>query len=57
MSKNNSGSGAKSCMCDKCGATAISIAGKRHRNCPGQADAPARSRDKRLPTADRGKWG
>ncbi len=57
MSKNNSGSGAKSCMCDKCGAEAVSISGKRHRNCPGQPDQPARSRDKRLPTADRGKWG
>ena len=37
MAKSNQGSGAKSCMCDKCGAEAVSIAGKRHRNCPGQA--------------------
>jgi hypothetical protein len=57
MSKSNQSSGAKQCMCDKCGATAISIAGKRHRNCPGQEGQPARSHDKRLPTADRGKWG
>lgn len=57
MAKGNQSSGTKSCTCDKCGMQCNStVAGKRHRNCPGQADQPIRSHDKRLHAADRGKW-
>lgn len=57
MSKKNQGSGAKSCICSKCGVVANSIANTRHRNCGGLPDQAPRSHDKRLPTADRGMWG
>ena len=57
MSKRNQSSGTKSCTCDKCLAECNStVAGTRHRNCPGIPNQPNRSHDNRLPTADRGKW-
>lgn len=55
--RRNHSSGGKQCMCNKCGAVANSIAGKTHRRCPGQADAPLRAKHQGLePAAARGKW-
>jgi len=47
---------AKACKCNKCGATASSIAGTRHRRCSGQSDQPLRGRGANIPSANRGTW-
>jgi len=44
------------CKCDKCGATAKSIPGKRHRRCPGENGKAIRDKDKKIAPADRGEW-
>lgn len=42
--------------CDKCGAVACAPPGKKHRRCPGQAEAPIRAKHDSLPGKDRGRW-
>lgn len=44
------------CKCSKCEIEIVSIPGKRHRNCSGEAGKPPKNQFERLVVADRGKW-
>ncbi len=57
MSTKNHNPNMKPCTCNKCLATALSISGKTHRRCPGQAEAPLRPKhDGIQPASGRGRW-
>ena len=58
MSKcRNHGSGGKQCMCDTCGASAVSISGKTHRRCSGLPDQPIVKKHCGIePASKRGTW-
>ena len=56
-SKRNHSPNSKHVICNKCGATAKSVAGKRHRRCPGQMEAAPRAKHDGIAPKDRGRWG
>lgn len=56
-SKRNHAPNSKDVICDKCGATAKSAPGKRHRRCPGQMEAGLRPKHEGIAPKDRGRWG
>lgn len=54
-------SASKPCVCDKCGAEAVSMSGTYHRRCTGQphngeGSAPIRPKREKLGIEYRGKW-
>lgn len=57
MSNKNHNSNMKLCKCNKCGAEALSVAGKQHRRCGGTENAPLRPKHEGIdPAAGRGRW-
>jgi hypothetical protein len=56
MARRNHSTGTKSATCNKCLHTAVSVAGKVHRRCPGQPEQPLRPKGQGIEPAQRGRW-
>lgn len=57
MSKNKKSTNNKKCVCNRCGAEAISIPDTTHRRCSGNSDSPNPvETGKNVASALRGKW-
>ena len=57
MAKKSRNTGAKKCMCNKCGLEAHSIPGTAHRRCSGNLENNTpRAKSNYIPAVERGKW-